>query len=72
MGLLMEGVCGGWGMGGVEVSTVHCMNADGYASDEEFTPQLIIQMELSRVRREPGKVLSTYCSLKPNYCSTLT
>lgn len=48
-----------------------CVNADGDPSDEEFTPPLITPKEMSGARLELHKVLSAYCSQKPNYLSAL-
>lgn len=43
------------------------VNADGDPSDEEFTPPLITPNKMSRARLDLHKVLSAYCSQKPNY-----
>lgn len=51
---------------------MQCVNADGDPSDEEFTPPLITPKEMSGARLELHKVLSAYCSQKPNYLSVLS
>lgn len=48
------------------------VNTDGDPSDEEFTPPVIIPKEVSGARLELHKILSAYCSQKPNCLSDLS
>lgn len=57
---------------GTRGMNTQCVNADGDPSDEEFTPPLITPKEISEARLELHKVLSAYCSQKPNYLSALS
>lgn len=57
---------------GTQGKNAHCVNADGDPSDEEFTPPIITLKEMSGARLELHKVLSAYCSQKPNYVSALS